>query len=1215
MTRSRLVLAGLLHYWRTNLAVLFGAVAATAVIGGALVVGDSVRDSLQAMSLVRLGKVDHALHGERFFREALADEIARQPGWSERFAAIAPALVMQGSLDRREAVGDIARAGRVNVYGVDARLWELIDRGDVAPPLENEAILNSRTAEALGASPGDEIVLRVELPESIPRESLFGERDAVSQAIALTVREILPDELGAARFGLDPQQQIPPLVFVPLPTLQKALDLAEERRRIPAERRIEVLPTRVNALFVQATPSGDAIAPETAAALNGLLQATWRLEDLGLNLRPIAQRNYLSLESERLILEDTFAAAGAQAAERLGVAHEPVLVYLANEITPTDSDPQDVERYSMYSIVAGVDLPPPAEFGPFENAGDPPELPLGPRDIILNDWLAEDLRVRPGELIALKYNRVGSHAEIIEDTAHFTVRGIVRLAGAADDRGFTPEVRDVTDVERYEDWKQPFPMKLGRVTDRDDRYWEERRATPKAFVSLTAARELWGTRHGSQTSLRIAPPPGRTAAEARDAIARELLATIDPQAIGMAFQPVKFRGLEAARGTTDFAGLFVGFSFFLILAATILIVLLFRLAVERRATQVGLLSAIGFTQAQVRRMFFAEGLLVVCAGGLLGTAAAAGYAALMVHGLRTWWIGAIGTRFLFVSVHWESLAIGFAIAVSVAAAGVWWALRQLRKIAPRDLLAGATEAPLAAGAQRRRGRRAGVVGAVSAILAGALLVAVLTGAIPNVEAFAGLSWQVVAFFLVGTMLLAASVAFLSSWLDSDRAPAVRGRGLTGLGRLGMRNTARNRQRSVFTVGLIAAATFVIVAVAAGRRNPVEERPDRNSGNGGFRLVAESSVPILHDLNTPAGQDSLGIRSAPGSDEARLLDAMEVVPFRVKPGEDASCLNIYRTRLPTILGVPQRMIDRGGFKFADTRAEEPWRLLERPGSAIKTPSPSKQQSTTGELQATADEEPAEPQQSSPSAPIATIPVLGDANTLQYSLHKGIGDTIAVPSDEAPEYVLEIVGMLDGSVFQGVLLMSEENFQRLYPDQSGYRYFLIGDKSGDGSQLSQHDAAEVARFLETGLASYGFDAEPVVVRLAAFLAVQNTYLSTFQTLGGLGLLLGTFGLATVMLRNVLERRGELALLRAVGFQNRRLGVLVLWENAFLLAWGLVAGTVSALLAMTPHLRSTGADVPWLSGGAILASVFAIGMIAALLAVREAVRTPILETLRSE
>src|SRR5690606_41386733 len=104
-------------------------------------------------------------------------------------------------------------------------------------------------------------------------------------------------------------------------------------------------------------------------------------------------------------------------------------------------------------------------------------------------------------------------------------------------------------------------------------------------------------------------------------------------------------------------------------------------------------------------------------------------------------------------------------------------------------------------------------------------------------------------------------------------------------------------------------------------------------------------------------------------------------------------------------------------------------------------------------------------------------------------------------------------------------------------------------------------------------------PVAERLADFLAVQNTYLSTFQTLGGLGLLLGTLGLGTVMLRNVLERRGELALLRAVGFRRGQVTSMVLVENAFLLLWGLSAGAISPLMAMSPHRSSISPALPWM------------------------------------
>ena len=144
---------------------------------------------------------------------------------------------------------------------------------------------------------------------------------------------------------------------------------------------------------------------------------------------------------------------------------------------------------------------------------------------------------------------------------------------------------------------------------------------------------------------------------------------------------------------------------------------------------------------------------------------------------------------------------------------------------------------------------------------------------------------------------------------------------------------------------------------------------------------------------------------------------------------------------------------------------------------------------------------------------------------------------------------------------------------------------------------------------------YDTESVAERIAAFLVVQNTYLSTFQTLGGLGLLLGTLGLATVMLRNVVERRSELALLRAVGFQPRTLGTMVLAENAMLLCWGLATGTMCAVVSMLPHLASVGADTEWLGVLGLLLLVFVVGTAAAFFAVREAARTPIVATLRGE
>ena len=431
------------------------------------------------------------------------------------------------------------------------------------------------------------------------------------------------------------------------------------------------------------------------------------------------------------------------------------------------------------------------------------------------------------------------------------------------------------------------------------------------------------------------------------------------------------------------------------------------------------------------------------------------------------------------------------------------------------------------------------------------------------------------FFVVGTMMLWGCLSILSFGLRTGNWGGVSGSGISAWRRLAVRNAARNRGRSLLTTSLIASAAFVIVAVAAGRQNPARETPEPHSGNGGYTLVAESNLPLLYDLNTADGQGKLGFNLA-DEQVVETLGQLHVAPFRMQPGENASCLNLYQTRLPTILGVPddvlQQLIDEHRFAFADTPAANPWELLR------------------AEL------------------PEGRIPVLGDMNTLMYSMHLGLGGIVAVPAGETSTGgQLEISGMFSNSVFQGMLVMAESHFLKLFPKRTGFQYFLIECDPANASQVSQ--------FLEQQLGDSGFDAERVVDRLADFLAVQNTYLSTFQTLGGLGLLLGTFGLATVMLRNVLERRGELALLRAVGVQASAVGQMVLWEHALLMCWGLLIGTIAALIAMGPHLLTSGADVPWSGIVGLLVAVLLIGLLTATFAIRAAVRTPILSTLRGD
>ncbi|MGD9647374.1 MAG: FtsX-like permease family protein, partial [Pirellulales bacterium] len=979
-------------------------------------------------------------------------------------------------------------------------------------------------------------------PGDVPADSPLGRKTETVRNLRLNVVQVIPAE-GLAHFSLNPSQRTQLNAFVSLKTLQRALEQ----------------PDTVNAIVVNygGGKNGGREEPITLDQLDAALRP--QLVDYGLRLEE-TPRGYFDLSSERMILEPEVVR---EARQRFAPWPTQIaFTYLANTIARGD-------RQIPYSTITGIDPVAEPPLGPFVTEKGEPLEPLADDEIALNSWAAEQLDATVGDTIEVVYFRPEStHGRVEEDRHAFRLAHIVKLEGAAADRLLTPKLKGVTDQVSMADWNPPFPFDGARIRSEDEAYWDDHGPTPKAFVSLATAQKLWGSRFGDATSLRVAPP-------ADEATAAQVAAKLhlEPGELGFRFQPVRALALAAASGTTPFNWLFVGFSFFLIAAAVMLVALLFRLAVDGRAEQVGLLLALGWSSRQVRRLWALEGLLIAALGGLLGAALGVGYAALMVAGLRTWWVAAITSP--FVELHFAplSLVIGYASGVVVAWLAIVLSLRRLARQDARALLAGKVESSPVAGRAARRSI-ARVVGVV-ALLAGAALAA--TAIALSGEAQAG------AFFGSGALVLIGLLALLWSRLRAGKTgPLVTGGG-GAIARLALRNAARHPGRSVLTIGLVAAACFLIVAVSAFRLSAPDDPTNRRSGTGGFMLVAESDQPIYQDLAAP---DALNLSSG---EAAPLADA-RIFAVRVRQGDDASCLNLYQPQQPRVLGLPDELLQRGGFAWGATLAEtdaereNPWLLLERDWGRADDGTP-------------------------------LVPVVLDAATAIYSLHlSGAGAHYELPrwdngapSTSGGSVHCLVVGLLKNSVLQGDILMSARTLLREFPDISGYRFFLI--------DCPRDQAVAVETALEKGLGDYGFDAQLASDRLATFLVVQNTYLSTFQSLGGLGLLLGTLGLVVVELRNVLERRGELALLRAVGFRTGTLALLVLAENAALLVGGLAIGLIAALVAVAPHLVERSAAVPWGSLAGTLALVVVVGLSAGWLAVRASLAAPLLPALRGE
>jgi hypothetical protein len=618
----------------------------------------------------------------------------------------------------------------------------------------------------------------------------------------------------------------------------------------------------------------------------------------------------------------------------------------------------------------------------------------------------------------------------------------------------------------------------------------------------------------------------------------------------------------------DFGQLFLGFSFFLIVAALVLMALLFQFSIEQRAAEVGTLLALGFTPGRVRRLLLLEGLALSVLGALLGAAGAIGYARGMLWGLSTVWRDAVSGSELAFHAQPATVLTGIAASVLVALGTVWLALRNQAKQPARELLAdGATEE-----AQSSKAKACGP-SRVTWVASGALLAALtMVGfALARSEtASAGL------FFGAGALLLVSALA--ASSLLLTRLGLAGGASATGIAGLGLRNAVRRRKRSLATVAMLACGLFLVVAVEANRLDADRDATRRASGTGGFAFLGEASLPVVQDLNGAAGREFFGLGET-------AMNGVSVVPFRVRDGDEASCLNLNRAQTPRVLGVnPALLGDRKAFTFA-TRADganpdSPWRTLARGSFYPANGKPL------------ADEE---------------VAAIGDEASILWALGKKVGDTIDYTDERGRPFKLRLVASVANSILQGNLVIAEEEFVKRFPSESGYRFFLV--------DAPAERAGEIAATLTRALQDVGLEVTPAARRLAQFNAVQNTYLSTFQVLGGLGLLLGSFGLAVVVLRNVLERRGELALLLAVGFRSRAVKWLVVSEHGALLVLGLLSGVLAALVAVLPRLLAAGVEKNYTTLVVTVLAVLVSGAVWTWLAAALALRGPLLKALRNE
>lgn len=1166
------------HFWQIHLTVALCTAVATGVLAGALIVGDSVRGSLRSLTTERLGAIQHALLADHFF----------QPDLLQRENKV-PAILLNGTIVAPQTQ---TRASKVNIAGVTDDFFTFWQE-DTAPNLDkapeqpfNAIVINAALQNELNVQVGDMLLVNMSQAADIHPEFLLGERDAANaiQSLRLVISDIIPTE-NFGRFSLQANQSLPFNAFIALPVLQKALGQAD----------------KVNAVF---TADTDAFSADD-------LELTLAALDLNIKMH----ENRLDLQSDQYLLKPILSETALTVASENRIPTLPTLTYLANTMTvndnaipystiialptgegefaelvnnhTTEADRlayQQADDQGLKKIVAEKREEQKklrSEIDKIEkevNSLQKTKRALGdttaykqqvaevkrklakvgsalnainarskPDEIHLNKWAAEDLDASVGDIIEVTYYSVSTDEAYITETALFRLKGILPIEGITADRDIIPEFPGIHDTNDMSDWESPFPIDYTLVRDKDETYWDEYGATPKAFIPLESGKRLWKNRFGDLTAIRLGTAPDTDIQATRTRFETEFLKKIQPEQVGFQFLFPQADGLQASAGATDFGMLFGSLSGFIIIAVALLVAMLFRVGVEQRSREIGILQAIGYPLAKIRRRFLYEGAAVAGIGSLLGCLLAVGYAELMIFGLQTWWLPAIGTPFMELHVNPISLLSGVLIALAVVVISIRVTVEQLGRTPTTALLAGETDfAEVTLKPQTQRVESSKLL-SVAKIIAGVLVAIIFAVFVFFDEWFSDTFgiWvedPILDFIIFTSSVIGIGWDAFSRWLKSQRIPKQFNRI-----RFALKNAARQPSRSKTCVTTISLACCIIVAVGANRHDAPPETE--------YAFVAESALPLHHSLNTPDGKFELGFSEK----DTELLSESEIFPFRVLPGEDVSCLNLYQPQKPQILGAPATMLD-----------ESPWnhtRVVQPEGGRA--------------------------------------PAIGDINSLRWILHHNPDDDFIVQDEFGKPLRLELE-TIENSLFQSQLILSEANFTKYFPSQSGYQFFLI--------KTPPELREETAQVLEKTLGDYGFDLTSASERLASYRAVENTYISTFQSLGGLGVLLGTFGLALILFRNIIERRGELATLRAFGFRRQLLSRMLFLESCFLLAVGMFIGIVAGLVAILGsqgHLPS----FPWVSLTITLLFIFGFGIIANAIAVAVALRSPLLSTLKSE
>ncbi|MDA0348838.1 MAG: FtsX-like permease family protein [Verrucomicrobia bacterium] len=1046
MDTRRYILQSLWHFRNAYLGVFLGSVLGAMVLLGALFSGSSVKESLRRIGENRIGQTTHLITGgDRFFREQLASDL--EVGAD---LAAAPVLFAKGVASKGRDV-----ANQVQLVGVTSSFWKFAPEPLDLNLSESNVAINGVLAERLGLGVGDTLIIRFQRPGVIAGNAPVAGADDSLESVRCTVERVL-DDASFGRFSLETTQVPQPSVFMPIKLLQEAFEFEG----------------RANLLLLKTNLSGKDI--------EAALKQRATLTDYQISLDWLETAQTWEVKSERVFIDSQIGQAILDGIPRV----QPVTSYLVNGI-------KIGENSTPYSIGSSVD-PKTVSFLPDDLAAD---------EVVLNSWVAEDLNARVGDFVELSYYQTAQSGLLVEQSSNYTVRSIIPIEGQAADRDWMPNFPGISEAEVPSDWDAGLPLEMDRIRDKDEDYWEEYRGTPKVFLPLEAGQNIWSTRWGDFTALRI--PRGQQVD-----LEPDILDVLRPEMNQLLVQGFRSHAQASASSAVDFGGLFVGMSFFLILAALGLVAMLFQFCLLQRNREAALLSSLGIKGKQLMRWRLGEGILILIVGCVVGLPLAAWYTKRILSFLETIWAGQTSASTFVFHADPMTISIGVISFLVMSLIVLWLALRrQAKQSLSIRLKSNVEETTYTSGRPWKTQLLVvgGLVLGISSVL--------MSGSLMPAQG---------AFYMAGFSLLIAGLGYCR--LRLLKLASHKGEQEMDPSYLGKLNISSRVSRSLTVVGLIASAVFMVLSVASFRKHVGDDWLERSSGTGGFALLSETTTA----LNLPRDGEGETFEIF----ENVKADVSQIVPIRKGAGDNVNCFNLNTTSQPQLIGVNVGTLNElGAFqlsKLDETLAGDNWEKLE---------------SLTASN---------------------AVPAIVDETTMMWALKKKVGDTFLYQNETGQDFRVQIVGTIKESIFQGYLLVDEGHLLREFPSNPGYSMFLV-------DVLPETDVSEVRNRIESASTDQGGKVDLSRDILASFHEIENTYIAIFNVLGSLGVVLGSLGLTIVVARSIQERLGEFSVMTAIGISRKLLGRLVYSEYSRLVAWGLLIGLIASGISVWPNLQT--------------------------------------------